>query len=279
LRAFNALAIFLLLSSCAATLVAQEPGPPPRVFQRGGVEERFFVQPLPKTAAELRERFTPAQIDVLEKLNRRDREHLIRTDPPVPGIVVPRSWEVDELTYSPLPLDWPAAVEHSKYLVVHQPMQAFGAYESGKLVRWGPVSSGRQETPTPAGTYNLTWRSRKRTSTDNDAWVLEWYFNFINSRGVSFHQFDLPGYAASHACVRLLQRDAQWLYAWGDQWMLSSDKRIVDVPGTPVLIIGVFGHGQTAPWTSIASLVTPIELPVSVSPPPVPRLPPSQPPR
>jgi hypothetical protein len=264
LKAFSALAVFLLLSSCAATLVAQE---------------RFFVQPLPKTAAELGERFTPAQIDVLEKLNRRDREHLIRTDPPVPGIVVPNTWGLDEITYSPLPLEWAAAAEHPKYLVVHQPMQVFGAYELGKLLRWGPVSSGRKETPTPAGIYNLTWRSRKRTSTDNDAWILEWYFNFINSRGVSFHQFDLPGYAASHACVRLLQRDAQWLYGWGDQWVLSDDKRNVDAPGTPVLIIGAFGHGQTAPWTSIASLATPIELPPSVPPPPVPRLPPSQPPR
>ena len=75
--------------------------------------------------------------------------------------------------------------------------------------------------------------------------MLEWYFNFVNARGVSFHQFDLPGYAASHACVRLLQRDAQWLYGWGDQWKLSEDRRAVVVPGTPVLIMGVFGHGTS----------------------------------
>ncbi len=154
-----------------------------------------------------------------------------------------------------------------KYVVVHQPFQVFGAYESGRLVRWGPISSGRKETATPAGSYNLTWRSRKRTSTDNEAWVLEWYFNFINSRGVSFHQFDLPGYAASHACVRMLQRDAQWLYGWGDQWKLSEDRRTVDVPGTPVLVIGEFGHGQPGPWTSLPTLAAPIELPAAVAPP------------
>ena len=252
---------------CAAPVAAQDPASPPRVLQRATVEERFVLQLLPRSAAELRDRFPSAQIDILEKLNRRDREHLIRTDPPVPGIVVPVVWEDDELSYSPFPLDWPATANHAKYLVVHQPMQVFGAYESGKLVRWGPVSSGRKETPTPAGTFNLTWRSRKRTSTDNDAWILEWYFNFINSRGVSFHQFDLPGYAASHACVRLLQRDAQWLYGWGDQWALSADKRTVEVPGTPVLIIGAYGHGQVPPWTSVASLGVPLELPASVAPP------------
>ena len=227
---------------------------------------RFSIEPIPKTAAELSKRFTPAQIDILEKLNRRDREHLLRADPPVPGIVVPVSWEADELAYSLFPADWAAAAEHPKYLVVHQPMQAFAAYEFGKLVRWGPISSGRKETATPPGAYNLTWRSRRRRSTDNDAWLLEWYFNFINERGISFHQFDLPGYAASHACVRLLQRDAQWVYAWGEQWTLSADKRKVDVPGTPVLIIGEFAHGTPGPWTSLDALASTIELPLSVSP-------------
>jgi hypothetical protein len=230
-------------------------------------QQRFSIQPVPKSEKELRSGFTTEQIDILEKLNRRDREHLIRTDPPSPGIVVPAVWESDELAYSPLPREWPAAEAHVKYLVVHQPLQVFGAYELGKLVRWGPVSSGRKETPTPSGTFNLTWRSRKRTSTDNDAWVLEWYFNFVNSRGISFHQFDLPGYAASHACVRLLQRDAQWIYGWGDQWTLSADKRSVEVPGTPVLVIGAFGHGDVPPWTSLATLAASIELPPSVPPP------------
>ena len=253
MRARRAPVSFLLLALLTASL--------------GADQDPFTIQPLPKTDKELKERFTSQQLDVLEKLNRRDREHLVRTDPPVPGLVIPGAWHDDELLYSPLPREWPAATAHTKYVVVHQPFQVFGAYESGRLVRWGPISSGRKETATPAGAYNLTWRSRKRTSTDNDAWVLEWYFNFINSRGISFHQFDLPGYAASHACVRLLQRDAQWLYGWGDQWKLSEDRRTVDVPGTPVLVIGQFGHGQPGPWTSMPALTQPIELPAAVGPP------------
>ena len=107
------------------------------------------------------------------------------------------------------------------------------------------MSSGRAETPTPSGAYYLTWRSRKRTSTDNDAWILEWYFNFINERGISFHQFDLPGYAASHACVRLLRRDAEWLYGWGEQWQLEEGGRKVRRTGTPVYRRRVRSEGLT----------------------------------
>ena len=187
----------------------------------------------------------------------------------MPGLVVPVDLAGDELAYSPLPAAWPAAAAHPKYLVVHQPMQVFGAYEFGRLVRWGPVSSGRKETPTPAGSFNLTWRSRKRTSTDNDAWMLEWYFNFVNARGVSFHQFDLPGYAASHACVRLLQRDAQWLYGWGDQWKLSEDRRTVDASRHAGADHRRFGHGTVVAAVDVARMrsAKPIELPVTVTAP------------
>lgn len=244
-------------------LLLQAPGP-------GPAPVAFSIEPLPKTLAELSSRFTPGQIEILEKLNRRDREHLVRTDPPVPGLVVPTTWDSDPLAYSPFPIEWPAVSTFPKYIVVDQPAQAFAAYEYGRLVRWAPVSTGRKETATPAGTFNLTWRSRKRTSTDNAAWILEWYFNFINSRGISFHQFDLPGYAASHACVRMLQRDAMWLYGWGDQWKLSADRRAVEVPGTPVLVIGAFGHGKTPPWTSVDAAAMQVRLPDALPSPPAP---------
>lgn len=221
----------------------------------------YRFEPLPKTAAELSTRFTPEQIDVLEMLNRRDREHLIRADPPVPGLIVPAEWHSDPLVYSPFPSTWPAAETYPKAIVVHQPMQAFAAYERGRLVRWGPVSTGRKETPTPDGAFNLTWRARSRRSTDNEDWLLEWYFNFVNERGVSFHLFDLPGHPASHACVRLLLRDAQWLYGWGVQWQVDESKRTIVAKGTPVVIHGRYGFGNPAPWLSLDALSVPLGLP------------------
>jgi hypothetical protein len=229
-----------------------------------GPDPAFRIEPAPKTAGELAKRFTPSQLDIVEMLNRRDREHLLRPDPPVPGIVVPVTWSGDPLTYSPFPAVWAGAEAHAKAIVVHQPMQAFAAYERGRLVRWGPVSTGRKETATPAGSFNLTWRARSRRSTDNEDWLLEWYFNFVNARGISFHLFDLPGYPASHACVRLLLRDAQWLYGWGQQWTLDETRRNVATPGTPVLIMGTYAFGSPPPWLVLDGHVPPIVLPDAI---------------
>ena len=225
----------------------------------------YRFEATPKTSAELTKRFAASQIEILEMLNRRDRAHLVRPDPPTPGIIVPVTWSTDVLSYSPFPQTWPAVDGHAKAIVVDQPMQAFAAYEHGRLVRWGPVSTGRKDTPTPEGIFNLTWRARSRRSTDNEEWLLEWYFNFVNERGVSFHLFELPGYPASHACVRLLLRDAQWLYGWGEQWSLDDGHHSVMMPGTLVVILGTYPFGAPPPWLSLDTLSTPIGLPASVA--------------
>jgi len=246
-----------LLVLFAASPAAAQPAPSPWPSYR--------IDPLPRTPADLAARFTPAQIEILEMLNRRDRAHLARTDPPTPGLVVPEEWSQDPLTYSPFPGEWPAAAAYAKAIVVDQPFQAFAAYENGRLVRWGPVSTGRKDTPTPDGTFHLTWRARSRRSTDNEDWLLEWYFNFVNERGVSFHLFDLPGYPASHACVRMLLRDAQWLYGWGEQWTLEPGGRTIATPGTLVVIEGTFPFGTPPAWLSLDALAAPRALPAELS--------------
>lgn len=191
----------------------------------------YSVQPVPE---ELSEAFSSDQLALLEMLNRADVPSLARRD----EMVVPEAWGSDPMEHSPLPRDLPALSQHPKALVVHQPLQVFAAYENGRMVRWGPVSTGRAEHPTPAGRYHLNWRSRGRTSTVNPDWYLEWYFNFQNERGLSFHEYALPGEPASHACVRLLEGDARWLYDWGESWTLDDRGWEVQEEGTPVWIVG-----------------------------------------
>jgi hypothetical protein len=165
------------------------------------------------------------------------------------------------MTYSPFPAQYQWAADRPKLLVVDQRVQAFAAYEHGTLVRWGPVSTGRQAMHTPAGLFHLNWRSRGRHSTVDPDWYMEWYYNFENRRGLSFHQYALPGRPASHACVRLLERDARWIYEWGESWTLDARGWTVLDRGTPVLILGCYDFGASPPWRSLSWLATGVRLP------------------
>jgi lipoprotein-anchoring transpeptidase ErfK/SrfK len=190
---------------------------------------------------------SPAQLGVLEKLNRVDAARLGRLD----AIVAPAEWTDEELIYSPFPQDYAWAADKPTAIVVDQTAQAFGAYEYGRLVRWGPVSTGSQGQ-TPAGLFSLSWRSRGHHSSVDPSWYLEWYFNFIPARGIAFHKYSLPGQAASHGCVRLLERDAQWLFEWGEAQARGN-------PGTAVVVLGC--PDSSKPWRSADFLRSGIVLP------------------
>jgi lipoprotein-anchoring transpeptidase ErfK/SrfK len=244
----------LLIAVCALLVCGAAAGHARQSAAVAG--EQYRVEARAETG-EIGSRFTPSQIAVLEKLNRADALRLDR----LPLLVVPEVWLDDERAYSPLPLTYAAAAPHPKMLVVHLPGQAFGAYEWGELVRWGPVNSGTRETPTPPGLYALTWRSTGHASSVNPDWYMRWYFNFESREGLAFHEYVLPGGAASHGCVRLLDRDARWLYDWGDGWTLDPATGRLVAPGTPVLVIGPYQYDAPPLWRSPEWLRQPITLP------------------
>jgi len=201
------------------------------------------------TIRRLQQQFGPEGYADLLRLNRVDAEHVRQGD----ALVVPDRL-LDAVAICPFPRQLAADLCPSeKLLLVSRRVQAFGAYENGVLVRWGPTSTGRMETPTPAGLFYTNWRTKSRRSNDNDEWVLPWYVNFINESGVSFHQFALPGYPASHACVRLLAADAHWIYDWADSWVLSKNGREVLLEGTPVLVFGDYDYAAPPPWRRLTN--------------------------
>ena len=176
------------------------------------------------------------------KVNRIDLGHVRVTD----TLTLPDS-SLDTLDLSPFPLDLASAATTPKLLLVSIRAQAFGAYEGGRLVRWGPTSTGKKSTPTPVGLYHASWKAKQRTSTVNDEWLLKWCVNIESQLGISLHQYELPGRPASHSCVRLLEDDAIWVYDWVDQWKLDADHKVTQ-EGTPVLVFGEYAWGKPAPW-------------------------------
>ena len=236
---------------------AWQPGGVPQILGESRPTTAVHYTIKPALGHHPRHVFTTEQLAVLEKLNRVDAAHMDR----LPSMVVPQSWLHGDTDYSPLPLASAWAASHRKALIVHQPSQMFGAYAEGRLIRWGPVSSGREAFPTPSGLFHLNWKSPGRHSTIDPDWFMPWYFNFHNERGLAFHEYSLPGRPASHACVRLLERDAKWLFSWGEEWVLDDRGWEVLDPGTPVWIVGQYDFAAPPPWRSLQWLSTGILLP------------------
>lgn len=216
------------------------PPPTPIAFELFKVQSR-------KSIADLKTRLGADAFTAMLKINRIDTKHIHAGD----LLVIPRS-SADPMSSAPFPIQLAAARNIPKLILVSRRVQAFGAYESGSLVRWGPTSTGKKSTPTPAGLYHANWKAKKTRSSVNASWVLPWCFNLNNLTGVSFHQYELPGYPASHGCVRLLEEDAKWIYDWADQWTLSKIDKSVLAVGTPVLIFGDYGYGEKPVWTRLA---------------------------
>ncbi|MGH9340204.1 MAG: L,D-transpeptidase [Acidobacteriota bacterium] len=194
----------------------------------------------------LRSELGDEQFEVVLKLNRRDSRHLGSGI----SLIIPDTVG-DLISHSPFPRRIDAAASVPKLMFVSLSIQAFAAYEYGELVRWGPASTGKQETPTPAGLYHVNWRSKRRVSTKNPSWIMPWCVNLHTATGIAFHQYKLPGYPASHGCIRLFKDDARWIFDWADLWVSSEEERAPRFFGTAVIVFGRFAYGQDPPWLKL----------------------------
>lgn len=74
-----------------------------------------------------------------------------------------------------------------------------------------PISSGRESHPTPTGRYLVTDKHRDWRSTLYDAQMP--HFLRLSCGDIGFHAGSLPGYPASHGCIRLSRDQAKELFA------------------------------------------------------------------
>jgi len=138
-------------------------------------------------------------------------------------VVAPRDLSsLDILDLSPFPREMDTS--RKKMVFVDLSKLAFGAYnEHGELIHWGPVSGGKNFCPdiqdscnTPPGDYYVTvkrgadcFSSVFPVDTAGGAPMPYCMFFY---QGYALHGSDaVPGYNASHGCVRLYPQDAQWL--------------------------------------------------------------------
>lgn len=127
------------------------------------------------------------------------------------------------LDFAPLPKFISAPGEKIIYVSIDPTILAWGAYDaSGVLQAWGPVSGGKGWCPdvgrrchTAVGKFAVYHKqgsgciSRKYPVGRGGAPMP--YCMFFHG-GFALHgSYDVPGYNASHGCVRLFIPDAKWL--------------------------------------------------------------------
>jgi len=109
------------------------------------------------------------------------------------------------------------------YVSINPSVLAFGAYDSsGNLVAWGPAVGARGYCPdihhgchTPIGTFEIYRKEgphcvSTKFPVGRGGAPMPWCMYFHG--GMALHgSYEVPGYNASHGCVRMLVPDAEWL--------------------------------------------------------------------
>lgn len=185
---------------------------------------------------------------IVTTVNRADMRHIGSMD----SILVPSDSAAEIAYYLPFPLRVSTIKSIDKIIFFSYPTQAFAAYENGEMVYTGATNMGRKKDPTPTGLFFTNWKAETTTSTFNDEWELRWNFNIENKLGVGWHQYQMPGYPASHSCLRLMEEDAKYLYTWADQWRLNKKEEIIS-QGTPVIVFGTYPFDGIKPWAAIVN--------------------------
>jgi|UniRef100_A0A7V6A4Q1 lipoprotein-anchoring transpeptidase ErfK/SrfK len=122
-----------------------------------------------------------------------------------------------------LPEFLPEAAKYEKYMLIDRRKQYLGLYENGQLTHCFPISSGVSNS-TPARSFVVNYMDEVHNSTLFDNAPMDHALNIFSNYFI--HEGIVPGYPASHGCIRLFPLDARFLfYHWAK-------------PGIPGKIVG-----------------------------------------
>lgn len=102
--------------------------------------------------------------------------------------------------------------------------QRVKVYDSNGLFAEAAVSTGTRTHPTPTGVFSIIQKNKHHVSNLYNASMP--YMQRITWSGVAMHTGPLPGYAASHGCIRLPNEFAARLWTW-----TKMGTRVIVAPG------------------------------------------------
>jgi lipoprotein-anchoring transpeptidase ErfK/SrfK len=114
-------------------------------------------------------------------------------------------------------------------MVVHVSLadQTAHIFRGGELIGVTTVSTGSRLHRTPTGVYPILQKKRRHYSNLYDAAPMP-YMQRLTWDGIALHGGDIPGYPASHGCVRLPHRFAKLLFSETD-----ADTTVIISEGPP----------------------------------------------
>lgn len=143
---------------------------------------------------------------------------------------LPTLLAVDKEQLKPGQFVWFADVDDSIPLVVVVSLsqQLVYVYRERALIAVSTISSGRKGYATPTGTFTILERRRKHISNLYDAPMP--FMLRLTWDGVALHGGDVPGYRASHGCIRLPMRFSRGLFAVAPavETVIVTDEEVVE---------------------------------------------------
>jgi len=106
-----------------------------------------------------------------------------------------------------------------KEIVVDLSEQRAYAYEDGYIVFEGRISSGKRGRETPNGEFRILEKKRYHRSNlwpkPNGGAKMNYMLRLTNT-GIAMHLGYVPGYPASHGCIRMKNGFAQRMFRWAE---------------------------------------------------------------
>lgn len=99
----------------------------------------------------------------------------------------------------------------SSEIVIDRKMQSYTVLNDGAVIKKGRVSTGKAGHPTPSGRFFVHTKYLKAFSTRYKAPMR--FSMFFRGSLYAIHQGIVPGYPASHGCIRVPEKDAQYLFS------------------------------------------------------------------
>src|SRR5690606_27791613 len=100
-------------------------------------------------------------------------------------------------------------------LVVSLKKQTVSIYDGTKKIATSPISSGMRGHETPTGIFSLLEKHRHHYSNLYGGAPMP-FMQRVTTSGVALHAGELPGYPASHGCIRLPYGFARRLFGITD---------------------------------------------------------------